>query len=146
MSASRDRPTVHEHLDRDEEAIAASPRSFGFVFAAVFALVGAWPLWDGGAPRIWALVLAVLFLVLALAAPAALAPLSRVWQRVGLLLHHIVNPIVMGVLFYGAVTPFGVGARLLGKGLRTRLDPDPRATTYWIPRDGSPPSSMTNQF
>jgi predicted membrane metal-binding protein len=137
---------VHEHLAQDEEPIEGSPRSFGFVFAAVFAVVGLLPLWRGQPVRPWALAVAGAFLVFAMAAPRLLAPLSRVWMRVGLLLHHVVNPIVMGVLFYLVITPFGLTMRLLGTGLATRLDADPAASTYWISRRESPPSSMRNQF
>ena len=105
-----------------------------------------WPLWRGEAIRVWSAGVAAGLLVAAAVAPAVLRPLSRVWQRIGLLLHHVVNPIVMGALFYLAVTPFGLVMRLLRKGLTRRLRPDPDARTYWVSRAGSPPSSMINQF
>jgi len=72
--------------------------------------------------------------------------LSRLWQRVGLMLHHVVNPIVMGVLFYLVVTPFGFVTRRLGKGLQIERSRNEGAPTYW--RDRSEPRSidMRNQF
>ena len=91
---------VHETMKRDEEIQGSSDRSFGFVFSFVFVAVGLWPLLSGGGPRIWGLVIAGFFLVLALASPSILAPLNRQWTRFGLLLHKITNPIIMGLVFF----------------------------------------------
>ena len=65
--------------------------------------------------------------------PAALAPLNRVWTRFGLLLHRIVSPVVLGVMFFVVVTPMGLVMRALGKDpLRLRFDREARS--YWIDR------------
>ena len=137
---------THEHLSDDEEVVEASPRSFGFVFAVVFTIVALAPLRRGGPIRLWAAAVAAIFLIVALTRPAALGPLSRVWQRIGLLLHRVVNPIVLGVLFYLAITPFGLVMRLFRAGLRRSLSFDAAAPTYWVSRSGTPPSGMQNQF
>ena len=129
----------------DEEVVGPSDRSFGFVFTAVFSIIGLLPLWRGGNPRWWAVAVAVVILLLALLWPRALAPANRVWLWIGLLLHRIVNPVVMGVIFYLVVTPFGVVMRLRRKGLTDRLRPDKDVTTYWIQRDEGT-SGMKQQF
>jgi hypothetical protein len=87
------------------------------------------------------------FLILALTCAAVLAPLNRLWFRVGLLLNRIINPLVMGLLFFACVVPIGLLLRLLGKDpLRLRFDP--AAPSYWIVRTppGPPPQNMKNQF
>lgn len=137
--------TPFETFRRDEEVVGPSDRSFGLLFAAVFGLIALLPLWRGAPIRGWALALSVLSAVLALAWPRALAPLNRVWLHVGLLLHRVVNPLVMGVLFYLVVTPFAVVMRRVRRELTRRLRPDPSAPSYWIPRDG-PASRMDQQF
>jgi hypothetical protein len=79
--------------------------------------------------------------------PAALAPLNRVWTRFGLLLHRIVSPVVLGVMFFVVVTPMGLIMRALGKDpLRLRFDRDARS--YWIDRrpPGPAPDTLNNQF
>jgi len=43
---------------------------------------------------------AALFAMLAYAAPRALAPLNRLWAKFGLLLHLIISPLILGILFY----------------------------------------------
>ena len=40
-----------------------SDRSFGAVFVAVFVVIGLWPVVSGGSPRLWALLVALGFLV-----------------------------------------------------------------------------------
>lgn len=138
---------THEDFTRKAEVPIGSDRSFGLVFAAVFAVVGLAPLVHGRELRPWALGLAAAFLVLALVAPRALRPLNRVWFRLGLALHHVVTPVVMGLLFFLTVTPMGVLMRLSGKD-PLRLKRDSQATSHWIPRQppGPAPQSMRNQF
>jgi Saxitoxin biosynthesis operon protein SxtJ len=137
----------HESYHRTEEVVGSSNRSFGVVFAVVFAIIALLPLFHGGAVRLWSLGVAVAFAVLAFAAPQVLAPLNRLWLKLGLLLHKIVNPIVLGIMFYGVVTPTGLIMRLLGKDL-LRLKRDPAAASYWIERTppGPRPESLGDQF
>ena len=136
--------SIHGTL-HDEEVVGPSDRSFGVVFTVVFTIVALLPLWRGAPPRWWAAGVAAVFAVLALVLPRALAPANRLWLRFGLLLHRVVNPIVMGAVFYLVVTPFGLVMRLRRSGINAMRRTDKTATTYWIPRvDGSSP--MDQQF
>ncbi|MBT5415894.1 MAG: hypothetical protein HOH66_03470 [Rhodospirillaceae bacterium] len=138
----------HEDYGREEEVKGSSDRGFGIVFAVVFALVALWPLTgENGAVRLWSAAVAIAFLAIAFLRPGLLAPLNRLWTRFGLLLHRIVNPIVMGFLFYLTVTPMALIMRALGKDL-LRLKRDPEAKSYWIERTppGPAPDTMSNQF
>ncbi|HEX9792001.1 MAG TPA: SxtJ family membrane protein [Kiloniellales bacterium] len=139
--------TTHERLTRDEQVRGSSNRTFGLVLAGVFSLIGLWPLVRGGEFRLWSLAFAVFFLLIALTRPRLLAPLNRVWTKLGRVLHRIVNPVVMGVLFYLVVTPTGLMMRLLGKDL-LRLRFEPNEKSYWIERQppGPAPESMKQQF
>ena len=135
---------IHGPL-HDEDVVGPSDRSFGLVFTVVFTLTGLLPLWRGAGPRWWAVGVAIVVALLTLVWPRALAPANRIWLRLGLLLHKIVNPIVMGLIFYLVVTPFGLVMRRRDKGLTATLRRDDKATTYWISRsDASSP--MNQQF
>jgi len=137
----------HEDLSRDDGVKAGSERSFGIVFTVVFAVVGLFPLLDGGAVRAWALVVAGVFLGLALVAPRLLAPLNRLWFLFGQLLHRVVSPLVMGLIFFTAVTPTALIMRLAGKDpLHRTFEPD--AKSYWIERQppGPEPDTMKYQY
>lgn len=129
------------------EVRMGSERSFGLVFTAVFALIGAWPLLGGAEPRIWALGAATAFLAVSLAMPRMLRPLNLLWFKFGLLLHKVVSPLIMGLLFFVTVTPIALIMRAAGKD-PLRLKRDPGAESYWIPRrpPGPDGGSMKNQF
>lgn len=124
-----------------------SDRSFGLVFAAVFLLVCLAPLKSGGEPRLWAGAVAVVFLVVSFAAPKLLKPLNRLWFLVGMALHHVVTPLVMGLLFFVTVTPIALIVRVMGKD-PLRLKRDDAAASYWIMREppGPAPDRMRRQF
>ena len=136
--------SIHGPL-HDEEVVGPSDRSFGLVFTVVFTLIGLLPLWRGAGPRWWAVGVAIVVALLTVVAPRALAPANRIWLRIGLLLHKIVNPIVMGLIFYLVVTPFGFVMRRRNKGLTATLRRDDDAATYWISRSDAA-SPMNQQF
>ncbi len=139
--------STHEDFQEKSKVKQGSDKSFGFVFAAVFALIGLWPLIKGGELRLWALVLAALFLAVSFIRPSLLKPLNRVWFLFGLLLHKIVSPLIMGLLFFLTVTPTALIMRALGKDV-LRLKRDPNASSYWIVRNPPGPDAggMTRQF
>jgi len=74
-----------------------------------------------------------------------LRPLYRAWIRFGELLGRIVSPIVLGVLFFGLLTPIARISRLAG---RDELHLRARDTgTYWRNRPPSEPLfSFKTQF
>ena len=140
-------PALHEDFGRSDGVKVGSERAFGLVFAAVFALIGLFPLWNGAPVRLWALVVAAGFAAAAALIPRSLRPLNLLWFRFGMLLHKVVSPIVMGLLFYATVTPTALLMRLFGKDpLRLRFDRS--AKSYWIARvpPGPAPDTMRYQF
>ena len=64
-----------------------------------------------------------------------------------MLLHAVVNPIVMAILFYVAVLPTGLLMRAMGKDM-LRLKREPENESYWILRrpPGPAPETMKDQF
>lgn len=113
----------------------------------VFAIIGLFPLVHGGQIRLWALACAAIFAGVAFIWPAVLAPLNRLWFRFGMLLHKIVNPVVLGLMFFVLITPLALLIRLFG-GKLMALGFDKSQPSYWVRR--SPPGpeadSIRNQF
>ncbi len=135
------------HEDYARRIEAGSDKSFGIVFAVVFAIIGVFPLWGGGSPAYWAFGISSVFLALALARPATLTPLNRLWHLLGLGLGKVVNPLVLGFLFFVTITPMALIMRMMGKDpLRLKFDSD--AESYWIERTpaGPEPETMNRQF
>ena len=138
---------LHEDLAREDDIVGSSDRAFGLTLAAVFAVIGVVRLVLGHSYAGWWLGAAAVMLAFALAWPAALAPLNRLWLRLGLVLYKVVNPLVMGLVFFTTVVPIGLLMRALGKD-PLRLRRDPAAGSYWITREppGPEPDTMKNQF
>lgn len=137
----------HEQFQEHGPAEIGSDRSFCWVFTGVFSLIGLWPLWRQGQPRLWALGVAALFLLIGLVAPKTVHGLNVAWMKLALLISKITNPIITALMFFLVFTPFGFVFRRMGKDpLRLRKDPD--ATSYWIHRDppGPDPGTMANQY
>jgi len=59
------KPLTHEDFSREDTVKVGSEKGFGIVFAVVFAIIGLWPLIDGAPVRLWSLVVAGVFLILA---------------------------------------------------------------------------------
>jgi hypothetical protein len=125
-----------------------SDRSFGFTFVVVFALLAGWQAWLGrGAVATTFGSLSAVILAAALLRPSLLHALNIAWMKFGALLHHIVNPVVMGAIYFLVFTPVAWVMRATGRdALRRKLDSS--AQSYWIKRDppGPPPDSLPNQF
>jgi hypothetical protein len=139
---------MHENFQRQEKITGSSDRSFGVVFTAVFALAAFLPLMRAPhQPRWWAAVIAIAFALVALLWPKRLAAFNRFWLKLGLLLHSVVSPVVLALLFYGAIVPIGLLKRIFGSD-SLRLQADRAAKSYWITRDTSEAaqSSMKQQF
>ena len=123
-----------------------SNKKFGFFFTFVFAILAFYFLFIDSI--LWAqalAVLAVLFLLITVIIPQVLLPLNKLWMRLGLLLGMIVSPIVLGIIFFGLVTPYGMVMRLFGRDeLRLKFT---KKSSHWISRSESIKSdSFKNQF
>jgi hypothetical protein len=132
---------------QSEDLKSSSERSLGFVFAAACCLLGTWPFIRGESPRYWLILIACGFAVAAVFDPHRLRPLNVVWTRLGMLLHRIVSPIVMCIVFFLVLTPIAWIMRARGKD-PLRLRREPNAESYWIERQppGPDPQSMVRQF
>lgn len=135
----------HELRADDEPHETSTDRSFGLVFSGFCAVVGLvglmkrsahWPYWLGAA---------ALFAILAVTVPRGLAPLNKLWTKFGLVLYGAINPILMGLMFFGCITPIGYWVRLSGRDLLNQRF-DAKAKSYWIVREEAAAHSFKNQF
>ena len=138
---------MHEDLTRDGDVVGASDRAFGLTLAVIASIIGTVRLVFGHDYALWWLGGGIVLAGIALAAPGVLAPLNRLWLRLGLVLYKVMNPLVMGLIFISAVVPTGLALRAFGKD-PLRLRRDPTAASYWIVRDSPGPDAATmhNQF
>ncbi|MCX7309102.1 MAG: hypothetical protein NTZ72_14610 [Afipia sp.] len=79
-------------------------------------------------------------------APQRLKRITVLWFRLSLLLHRVVNPVVMFLIFVVVFVPAGLLMRIWRDPLLAKRDKT--ATTYWIDcvAEDKNPTSMNNQF
>ena len=135
---------ILSEASRHAELKVGSERNFGLVFSTVFWIVAFIPMVNEGNPRVWAIVVASIFLVLSLALPKMLAPLNKLWFHFGLFLGSIINPVVMSLLYFIAIIPTGLLMRALGKDLLCQKI-NKSVHTYWNKREEQM-GPMKNQF
>ena len=138
---------VHESFDRSHEVNLSTERSFGLVFATAFSGLGVYRTWHGHIDGYGWLCVGAVFMLLAFFWTTPLAPLNRLWARLGQALHAVVSPLMMGTIFFGAVMPIGLLLRLFGKDV-LKLRPDPAVGSYWVACEdpAARPGAMRDQF
>lgn len=112
-----------------------------FLGAAVYTHLGTSPVLAGAL-----LGLSVLTACLTLMAPRLLLPFNRLWFAFGILLGRIVQPLVLGAIFFLILTPTSLLGRAFGRdalSIRRR-----QVDSYWLGREppGPAPESFRNQF
>lgn len=137
----------HESLQRNDAVGGSSNRTFGLTFGAVFLVLGLYPWVFGGHLRLWSFAVSSGFVLLSLLMPGVLGPFNKVWTGLGLALHKITSPILLGVIFFLVITPLGLLMRLLHKDI-LKLKMDRAAASYWVDRlpPGPKADTLENQF
>jgi hypothetical protein len=137
---------THEDFRREVHRSGPSDRGFGLVIWAALTVIGLLPLRRHHPIRWWAIAVAAIFLLLALARPRLLHRANLIWMRIGLLIGKVVNPVVTALLFFLVFSPAAIVLRWLGKDpLALRLEP--KAQTYWVDRTPSTARiGMADQF
>ena len=125
-----------------------SDRKFGIaftIFLSVIAILAAFKNW-GWMSCAAALIGSAITAAITLTEPSRLRALNKGWFYVGEVMGRIVSPVVLGLIFFGLLTPIALVTRLFGRDelrLRSRA-----ATTHWVRRgpSGSTADSFRNQF
>jgi hypothetical protein len=149
LSGATQSKSFHESY-RGEGVKPPSDRSAGMVFAVAAVVAAVW--WRNAAAVPWiALGAAGMLAALSLAAPRVLRPLNLAWFKIGQLLHRVVNPVVMLLMFAMVFLPAGLLMRMWSDPLRSRRAAP--GASYWIERTDAPghgargnSGAMTNQF
>jgi hypothetical protein len=100
----------------------------------VFAIVSFWPwVFRGDDIRLWAGLLAAAFGFVGTVVPVGLTPVYRGWMWFGAKMGWLNSRILLGLVFYGLLTPISLLMGLLGQR-PLQLGFDPKAETYRVPK------------
>jgi len=116
--------------------VLPSDRSFGWTFTGFFTLVAL-------VFQPWMLALAAATALVTVIRSHWLAPFNRAWMKFGMLLHHVVSPVVLGLIYFGVFTPVALVMRAFGRDAMCRRF-EPAQPSYWVRRD--PPGPADNSF
>tara|TARA_B100001059_G_C17280694_1_gene308092 strand:- start:91 stop:489 length:399 start_codon:yes stop_codon:yes gene_type:complete len=123
-----------------------SNRKFGFFFTFVFTLVAVYFFTTTNLQWTYAFsITALFFLLITLIKSEALLPLNKLWMRFALLLGMIISPVVLGIIFFGLVTPYALVMKMFGRDeLRLKIK---KNQTNWKKRSQiKPQTDFTKQF
>ena len=129
-----------------QQADTKELRMFGLMVGGIFSIIGLWPvLVRSESPRIWAISVGSALVGLGLALPSSLKHVHRIWMKIGHVLGWINTRILLGVIFFGLITPMGVVMRIFGKDSMHRVLA-PEANTYRVIRPPRSRFHMRKQF
>ncbi len=130
----------------DQPAGKKELRNFGLLVGGVFSIMGLWPVFMHGEPmRFWAVGLGAVLVLLGGFVPSSLGLLHGSWMWIGHVLGWINTRILLGLVFYGLITPMGMLFRLLGKdAMRRTITQD--SPTYRVNRSSRARGHMKYQF
>jgi hypothetical protein len=121
-------------------------RSFGFIVATGFAVIGLWPwVFRGHNVRVWSVVLSAFLAIPAAVRPAALRHPFRVWMLIGHCLGWTNTRIILSVLYLVIFTPVSLAMRLIGRDSMARGF-EPNINSYRRLKAPRPASHLTQQF
>ena len=110
-----------------------SNSKFGFFFTIIFLLASCYSYYIDSKIMVYILgVICLTFLIITITNAKVLLPLNKIWMKFGILLGMIVNPIIMGIIFFGIFIPIAILMRLSGRDeLRLYFK---EKKTHWINR------------
>ncbi len=116
---------------KNKEIILPSNRKFGVVFSIFFILIAIYFFYKNSSFLTTFFVFSsFVFCILTLFFTSYLSPLNFAWYKFGILLGKIVNPLVMGILFYLMISPVAILSRLFGRDeLKIK---ESKKKSYWI--------------
>ncbi len=112
----------------------AQARKSALLVGGVLAAIAAWNFYRGRMTVVAVLGgLSLALLLIGLLVPPAARAFHKAWMALAGVLGYINSRILLFVMFYGLITPFGLVAKLFGRDpLRRRAGAQ---ESYWIPRE-----------
>ena len=128
----------------NEKIKLPSNRKFVFFFFFVFLAISIWPLYYGEDLRVWSLIISLVLLSLSLLNSKVLSPFNKLWMNLGLILGNFISPIIMGIIYFGLITPTGILLKLIKKDI-LNLNKT-HYVSYWVEKEKKYKSDFRIQY
>lgn len=124
----------------------ASDKSFGFLMSFILLIVSIYFFYVNSNYFVFSLGLMVIAFSISLTIPKLFYPFNFLWFRIGIFLSRVINPLILGVMYFVFITPLAIILRLFGRDeLRLRNE---KNSSKWIVRveQKIDPQSFKNQY
>lgn len=110
-----------------------SNRKFGFFFTLIFFFIGVYFFFkESTIISYLSIIISIIFFIVTIIKAKLLLPLNKLWMRFGFVLGMIVNPIVLGIIFFLIFTPISLMMRLFRRDeLRLKVK---KRSSHWKDR------------
>ena len=96
-----------------------SNKKFAYSFSIIFLIIALILFYLTKSDKVYIfLILSCLFLIGGKLKPELFRYLNYVWNRFGILLHYLISPLIVFLIFFIVITPFGLIGRLFPKDLK----------------------------
>ena len=110
-----------------------SNQKFGYFFSAIFLILGLYLMHSKfNLISYIFFVLSVIFIIVTNIKPILLFPLNKLWMQLGFFLGKIISPIILGFIFFGLFTPYGIVMKIFRRDeLNLKKSHN---KSYWVSR------------
>ena len=123
-----------------------SNKKFGFFFTFIFFVAACYFFLTNRVLISYAfLVFSVFLLLITFINENVLLPLNKAWMKFGLMLGAIIGPIVLGIIFFLLITPYGLIMRFFGRD-ELRLKLSKRKSHWKLRKLFMPQTNFKKQF
>lgn len=121
-----------------------SNQKFGFFFTFIFSIIGLYFFYINLSLLLYVFIsLSILFLLITVTYPNLLSPLNNLWMNLGLILGKIVNPLVLGLIYFFLFVPISLFIKVIGRDeLNLKIK---NKNSFWIVKKSNN-SNFKNQF
>lgn len=130
------------------ESKLPSNKKFGLLFCFIFLIIGFYFYLYSFSQKliIAAFIISLIFFSISILKPSLLKYLNFIWFQFSLILSKIINPIILGIIFFFVITPFALIAKIFGRDI-LKIKKGTKGS-YWIKKESDEYSkeSFRKQF
>mgnify|MGYP001260059082 FL=1 len=109
-------------------------RDFGYLFSLFFFIVAIYPMFFDLPVRKWSIALSIVFMLGALFFRKILIIPSIMWFKLGTLLHKLISPIILFIVYFLSIVLIGFIMKIFKKDpLQKKYDT--KIKSYWIKKE-----------
>jgi len=121
-------------------------RKFGLLIGSVLTIIGFIPVIKGRELNLYVVVAGAVIILLGIIAPNLLSPVYAGWMKVGKVLGRVNTFLILSLIFYLVVTPFGFAYRIFSSNSK-KFSHRTTRDSYWIKRTpANPKDDMKRAF